>query len=66
MPGKPLNRIKEVLKEKGRSQVWLADELAVTVVTLSRWINGHRQITLVDLQRIAKLLKVPGKDLINF
>jgi putative transcriptional regulator len=63
---KPLNRLKAVLKEKGKSQAWLAEKLGVGVVTVSRYVNEHRQMSLVELHRIAKILGIPGKDLINF
>ncbi|MEJ0057357.1 MAG: helix-turn-helix transcriptional regulator [Bacteroidota bacterium] len=40
---KDLNRIKDVLKEKGKSQTWLASALDVDFVTISRYANNHRQ-----------------------
>ncbi len=33
-------RIGEVLKEKGKTQVWLADEIGSDVVSISRWVKG--------------------------
>ena len=58
-------RIREVLEEKNRNQVWLADKLGVDEVTVSRWMNNHRQPSMERLAEIAKALGVKIKDLIN-
>lgn len=63
---KQRNRIKEALDAKGKTQVWLADELGVDPVTINRYIKGSRQPSLETLASIAKKLGVPGKDLISF
>lgn len=59
------NRIKEVLAEKGKTQVWLADKLGLEFVTVSRYANNHRQPSMERLAEIAKALGVKIKDLIN-
>jgi putative transcriptional regulator len=59
------NRIKDVLKQREKTQVWLADQLDVDFVTVSRYVNNHRQPSLETLAEIAKLLKVKIRDLIN-
>lgn len=63
--GKRYNRIKEVLAEKGETQTGLAEKLGVDFVTVSRWANNHIQPSFEVLEKIAKLLKVKIKDLIN-
>lgn len=63
--GKVSNRIKEVLAEKGRTQKSLADELGLEFVTVSRYVNNHRQPSMERLAEIAKALGVKMKDLIN-
>lgn len=60
-----LNRIKEVLAEKGKTQAWLAGQLDVEFRTISRYVNNHRQPALETLFEIAKALKVNPKELIN-
>jgi DNA-binding XRE family transcriptional regulator len=60
-----LNRIKEVLVEKEKTQAWLAGELDVEFRTVNRYINNHRQPNLQLLFEIAKILKVNVKELIN-
>lgn len=58
-------RIKEVLKEKGKTQVWLAGAIDSDVVSVSRWVKGHREPSLEVLYKIAKALKVDPCDLLN-
>jgi putative transcriptional regulator len=65
MSRKDLNRIKQVLADKGKTQAWLAGELDVEFRTVSRYANNHRQPTLEVLFDIAKALRVNPKDLIN-
>lgn len=58
-------RIREVLVEKGKTNSWLAGKLGVDPVTISRYVNNHRQPSMETLQAIAKALGVKMKDLIN-
>ena len=65
MVAKDLNRLKLVLVEKKRTGVWLAEQLGVSPVTVSKWCSNITQPTLPTLDRIAKLLDVDVKVLIN-
>jgi putative transcriptional regulator len=58
-------RIKELLEERGKTQIWLAEKLGVGTVTISRYVNNHRQPSMETLAEIAKALGVKVKDLIN-
>jgi putative transcriptional regulator len=60
-----LNRIKEVLEEQGRTQIWLSEQLDRDFKTITRYVNNHRQPTLDMLFKIAKILKVGARDLIK-
>jgi putative transcriptional regulator len=60
-----LNRIKEVLEQQGKTQTWLAEKLDKDFVTVTRYVNNHRQPSLEIVFEIAKILKVNPKDLIN-
>ncbi len=60
-----LNRIKIVLCEKKRTSKWLADELGKNPTTISKWCTNVIQPDLMTLRRIADLLDVDIKDLIN-
>ncbi len=64
MENKQLNRIKVVLVEKMRTGVWLADQLGVSPVTISKWCSNTTQPTLQTLNKIAKVLDVNMKDLL--
>ncbi|MFD1002163.1 helix-turn-helix domain-containing protein [Ohtaekwangia kribbensis] len=60
-----LNRIKEVLEEQGKTQTWLAEKLDKDFVTVTRYVNNHRQPSIETIFEIAKILKVNPRDLIN-
>ena len=60
-----MNRIKEVLNDKGVKQTWLADKLGKSFNMVNDYCNNKRQPKLEVLFDIAKLLNVKVKDLIN-
>ena len=62
---KDLNRLKVVLVEKKRTSKWLAEELGKNVATVSKWCTNTIQPDLPTLNRIAELLNVDIKELIN-
>jgi DNA-binding Xre family transcriptional regulator len=64
MEHKDLNRLKLVLVEKKRTGTWLAEQLGVSYVTVSKWCSNITQPTLLTLDRIAELLECEKKDLI--
>lgn len=65
MSKKKYNRIREVLASQGRTQTWLAEQLDLDFVTVTRYVNNHRQPSLPILFEIAKALKVSPRELIN-
>jgi len=60
-----MNRIKEVLQEKGIKQVWLSEKLGKSFNMVNEYCNNKRQPSLEILFEIAKLLNVEVKDLIK-
>jgi transcriptional regulator with XRE-family HTH domain len=62
---KRLNRIKVVLIEKEKSNLWLADKMGVTPAAVSRWCTNDAQPNLETLFRIAKALGVEVTELLN-
>ena len=62
---KDLNRLKLVLVEKKRTAVWLASELGVSPVTVSKWCSQKTQPDLKTLSRIAELLEVNKRELLT-
>lgn len=59
-----MNRIKEVLHEKGIKQVWLSEKLEKSLNMVNEYCNNKRQPSLEDLYRIAEILNVNPKDLL--
>jgi len=60
-----LNRLKVVLVEKGKTGKWLAEELGKSNCTVSKWCSNSIQPDLNTLDKIAKLLSVDVKYLLN-
>ena len=65
MKKKPINRIKAVLAEQGRTGKWLAEALEKNETTISRWCTNEVQPSIDNLVEIAKLLEVDVRELIN-
>ena len=59
-----LNRIKEVLDEKGISQTWLAKKLDKSFNSVNSYVCNRTQPNLETLLQISKILNVDLKDLI--
>lgn len=65
MPSKrKYNRLKVVLAEKGKTAVWLAEQLGKDGVTVSRWNRNVQQPSLESLFEIARLLEVDVCELL--
>lgn len=60
-----INRIRVVLAEKERTNVWLAEKLEVNPVTVSKWCTNTNQPLLETLVEIAKALDVDILELLN-
>ena len=60
-----LNRIKAVLAEQDKTGKWLAEQLGKSACTVSKWCGNSVQPDLNTLDKIAKLLRVDVKDLLN-
>ena len=59
-----MNRIKEVLEEKGIKQTWLADKLGKSFNTVNSYVQNRQQPRLEVLNKIADILDVNIKSLI--
>lgn len=62
---KDLNRIKVVLVEKKRTNKWLAEQMGKNLATVSKWCTNTSQPDLATLTKIAMLLDVDVRTLIN-
>ena len=62
---KQMNRIKEVLQEKGIKQTWLADKLGKSFKMVNNYACNRSQPSLQTLHKIAEILQVEVKELIH-
>lgn len=62
---KDINRIKVVLVEKKRTSKWLFEQLGKDPATISKWCTNTSQPDLVTLTKVAALLDVNVRQLIN-
>ena len=59
-----MNRIKEVLKQKGIKQKWLAEKLDKSYNMVNAYVQNRQQPRLEVLNDIAKILDIDVKELI--
>ena len=59
-----MNRIKEVLEERGIKQTWLAERLGKSFCIVNSYVCNRRQPSLDVLFEIANILNVDPKELI--
>lgn len=62
---KEINRLKIILSEKNKTGKWLAEQLGKDPSTISKWCSNSSQPQLDTVIRIAELLEVDIKELIN-
>lgn len=60
-----MNRIKEVLDEKGIKQTWLAEKLGKSYNMVNGYVQNRQQPRLEILYEIARILEVNPKDLLK-
>lgn len=60
-----MNRIKEVLQEKGIKQTWLAEQLRKSYNMVNYYVQNRQQPKLEVLFEIAKILGVKPEDLLK-
>ena len=58
------NRIKAVLAEKGKTNLWLAEQLGKNKTTVSKWCTNEMQPTMESLFQIAEVLDVDVRELL--
>jgi putative transcriptional regulator len=59
-----MNRIKDVLKEQGRTQTWLAEKIDKSYVVVTNYCNNNTQPSVATLRQIAKMLDVDVRELL--
>ena len=59
-----MNRIKEVLEQKGIKQVWLADQLGKSYNIVNGYVQNRSQPSIEVLYKIASFLEVDPRELL--
>jgi putative transcriptional regulator len=59
-----MNRIKEVLEQKGIKQVWLADQLGKSYNIVNGYVQNRTQPSIEVLYKIGEILDIEPKDLL--
>lgn len=57
--------LKELIKSRGIKQKWLADQVGVTRLTISNWVNGKYIPKQEHVEKLAKVLNVDEQTIIN-
>ena len=60
-----MNRIKEVLEEKGIKQTWLAEQLGKSYNMVNGYVQNRQQPRLEILYEIANILNIDVKELLK-
>lgn len=60
-----MNRIKEIINERGIKQIWLAKQLGKSYNMVNSYIQNRRQPSLKTLIQISKILNIKPGELIN-
>ena len=63
---KDLNRLKVILAENKKSNLWLSKQLGCAPTTVSKWCTNSSQPPLESLMKITRLLGVEFKDLVRY
>ena len=58
-----MNKLKEMIKARGLRQKWVADQVGVTDVCLSYWVNNHRQPRGLNMAKLEIVLNCTGRDI---
>jgi putative transcriptional regulator len=59
-----MNRIKEVLRDQGRTQTWLSEKIGKSYVVVTNYCNNNSQPSIPILRKIAKILDVDVRELL--
>ena len=59
-----MNRIKQILENKGIKQIWLAEQLGKSYNMVNSYVQNRRQPSLEVLNKIAHILNVDVRELI--
>jgi DNA-binding XRE family transcriptional regulator len=58
-----VNKLKEKIREQGRTQRWICQKLGITEATLSRYISGKHKPNYKIAQKLSELLCCKTEDI---
>lgn len=58
-------RLTQARQKAGYSQEILAEKAGCSVITISRWENGHTAMNVVDIIKVAQILEVSADYLLG-
>lgn len=59
-----MNRIKVILKDQGRSQTWLSNQIHKSYTVVTNYCNNHTQPSIEVLRDIAEVLDIDVRELL--
>ena len=59
-----MNRIKEVLEQKGIKQIWLSEQLGKSYNMVNSYVQNRRQPSIEDLYRIGEIIETKPSELL--
>lgn len=59
-----MNRIKGILKQQGRSQTWLAEQIIKSYNVVTNYCYNHSQPSIPMLNSISEILDIDIKELL--
>lgn len=59
-----MNRIKEVLEQKGIKQIWLSEQLGKSYNMVNSYVQNRRQPSIENLYKIAAILNIEANELL--
>jgi len=60
-----MNRIKDVLDERGLTQMWLSQQLGKSYNMVNSYAKNRRQPSITILFEIAEILNIEPRDLLT-
>ncbi|WP_304200764.1 helix-turn-helix transcriptional regulator [Phocaeicola plebeius] len=59
------NRIRVILAERSLTNRWLADQMGVTEITISRWTTNKVQPSMSQFIKMSQIFNIDLKDLVE-
>ena len=58
-----MNNLKEIIREKGLRQEWIAKKVGVDASVMSLWVNNKRQPNGIHLVQLAKAINCSAEEI---